>query len=422
MRSGFLHAGLLLLLIARPAVAQVLIANPDSYFVPLGEPLVVEFYGVLDNDMLDGEAAGEFGATAELVTDVSFGSLLLQSNGAFSYSPGLGFDGSDEFVYRARSGDVTSEATVTLSACTAGPDVFSCWSATAFLEIVNASGLGTFQEGFEDDYVWGDARTPQSMPGVSSRGILWQSNHPDPPASNEISTTPGPPHTGLWAIYDPGHGYATGTELACDVDDPDPECLYHDGFSGISELGTGSLHGVGGYIDGTIGANVVVLIDGVVQLTGGRIGVGHQFLGVIDTRLAGFTTFEFREVDGKVGQQLFVFGDDFTLVTEQPTATDGLTDTRVFYAGARPNPSGGSTTLYFSLAEETTVHLAVFDMRGRLVRALVDEPRGPGAHAVAWDGRDTGGMSVAAGVYFGRLVTGRGGLERVLTRKITIFR
>ncbi|RKZ17541.1 hypothetical protein DRQ53_03200 [bacterium] len=422
MKSATPFAALLILFVVQPALAQVLVAHPDHFSIPLGEPLLVEFYGVLENDTLDDESAGELGATAELVTDVDFGSLVLNADGSFTYSPGVDFDGSDEFVYRASFGSVTSEAVVTLSACSGGPDVYTCWSESAFLDIVNASGYITFQEGFEDDLVWGDARTPQSQPGVSSRGILWKSNHTEPPTSNPISTTPGPPHTGLWAIYDPLHGYATGSELFCDVDDPDPECLYHDGFSGTSELGTGSLHGVGGYIDGSTGANVMIALDGAAPLTGGKIGGAHQFLGVIDTRPAGFTHFEFREVDGKVGQALFIFGDDFTLVTEQPTAVEGLMDTRVFYAGARPNPSGGSTTLYFSLGEPMPVRMAVFDLRGRLVRELVNERRGVGVHAVGWDGRDTEGRSVAAGVYFGRLVTGRGGVERVLTRKITIFR
>ncbi len=412
----------LLALGARPALAQILIANPDSYAIPFGEPLVVEFFGVLENDTLDDESAGESGATAELVTDVHHGSLTLKADGSFSYSPGTGFDGSDHFVYRARFGTVTSEALVSLSACSAGPEVYSCWNETAFLALVSASGYATFREGFEDDVVWGDVRTPLSSPGVSSRGILWQSNHPDPPASNEISTTPGPPHSGLWAIYDPNHGYATGSELACDVDDPDPECLHHDGFTGISELGTGSLHGVGGYIDGTWGANVVILLDGGLPVGGGKVDSGQHFLGVIDTRLAGFTRFEYREVDGKVGQANFIFGDDFILVTHQPTQTGQFVDTRVFFAGARPNPSDGSTQLYFSLAERMAVRLAIYDLRGRLVRELTDEYCDPGAHAIGWDGRDGESMPVAAGVYFGRLVTGHGGVQSVQVRKITIFR
>jgi hypothetical protein len=37
-----------------------------------------------------------------------------------------------------------------------------------------------------------------------------------------------------------------------------------------------------------------------------RIGRGHQL---------GFSEIQFREADGKAGQQLLVFGDDFTLLT-----------------------------------------------------------------------------------------------------------
>ena len=47
-----------------------------------------------------------------------------------------------------------------------------------------------------------------------------------------------------------------------------------------------------------------------------------QFIGVIDASATGFTHFEFREVDGKIGQALFIFGDDFTL-TGTPLIADG---------------------------------------------------------------------------------------------------
>ena len=51
-------------------------------------------------------------------------------------------------------------------------------------------------------------------------------------------------------------------------------------------------------------------------------GFGYQFIGIIDASAAGFTHFEFREVDGKIGQALFIFGDDFTF-TGTPILADG---------------------------------------------------------------------------------------------------
>ena len=124
---------LFLLATASPALAQVLTAEDDLFYVPQAEALVVDVFGVLDNDLLDGESAGESGATAELVADVSHGTLAFGEFGSFTYSPGAGFDGTDQFVYRAVFGGVSDLATVTLSACTAGPQVFTCWTQGAFL-------------------------------------------------------------------------------------------------------------------------------------------------------------------------------------------------------------------------------------------------------------------------------------------------
>jgi len=308
-------------------LAQVLVANDDRYGVPFGAALSVEAYGVLDNDTLDDNAAGENGATVELVTDVGHGTLALASDGSFTYSVDPTFEGIDSFVYRAVFGAASSEGTVTLSACTGGPDLFTCWKETAFDAEVATLGFPSYAEGFEDDFAWAAARSPDTAPSVVSQGIRWQSNHPDPPASNEITTGPGPARTGNWAVFDLEHGYATGTPSQCDIDNPPSACLYHDGVTGIRESGLGALHGVGGYFTGTFGANIAIILDedeahplGGGQLTGG----GHQFFGVIDARPAGFSRFEFREQDGKVGQSLFIFGDDFTLVGEEPAAVPGL--------------------------------------------------------------------------------------------------
>ncbi|MGH2570750.1 MAG: FlgD immunoglobulin-like domain containing protein [bacterium] len=70
---------------------------------------------------------------------------------------------------------------------------------------------------------------------------------------------------------------------------------------------------------------------------------------------------------------------------------------------SRPNPASFSATIPFELPSGGPVHLAVFDVRGALVRTLVDGPRGPGAQAAVWDGRDDAGRRVASGMYFCRL-------------------
>ncbi|MFC1799741.1 FlgD immunoglobulin-like domain containing protein [Candidatus Eisenbacteria bacterium] len=414
----------LLLVCAVSVLAQDLIAYDDEFGIPLGLTLEVEAFGVLDNDILDGENAGELGATAELVADVIYGTLLLNSDGSFTYSPGATFDGMDIFSYRAVFGAALDTAIVTLTACTGGPDVFVCWNESAFLAKAGENGYNSFQEGFEDDVAWGAARSPNTAASVISQGVRWQSNHPGSPDFNEITTGPGPARTGQWAVFDPEHGSAEGTPAQCDIDNPPEHCLYHDGFTGILEPGIGPLQGVGGYITGIYGANVGIVLDDLVLFTAGHITGGHQFFGVIDTRPGGFTRFEFRELDGKIGQALYIFGDDFTMLSSAQVAVQGTEPSHpwVFFAGAEPNPSSGTTTLHFSLPARAGVRLNIYDTRGRLVRGLVDESREAGAHSIRWDGRDESNVAVSAGVYFGRLIVNGPILRDVQVRKISVAR
>jgi hypothetical protein len=47
-----------------PSLAQELVAHDDVYGIPFGISLEVDPFGVLENDTLDGEPAGEAGAHA----------------------------------------------------------------------------------------------------------------------------------------------------------------------------------------------------------------------------------------------------------------------------------------------------------------------------------------------------------------------
>jgi hypothetical protein len=71
--------------------------------------------------------------------------------------------------------------------------------------------------------------------------------------------------------------------------------------------------------------------------------------------------------------------------------------------GVSPNPMASSTRISYFIGTAGKVSLKVFDMRGRLVRTLVDEARSAGEHSEVWDGRSAGGKAVASGVYFCQL-------------------
>jgi len=135
MKNGIIGlAGILL--IGLPSVAQAqLVAFDDIFGVPVGQQLVVEAPGVLDNDLYNDEPALDGGATAELITNPLFGTLECGSDpgfdlcpdGSFNFTPDAGFPGSDSFTYWAVVGTEMVEATSTLTACEGGPTLYVCW-------------------------------------------------------------------------------------------------------------------------------------------------------------------------------------------------------------------------------------------------------------------------------------------------------
>jgi hypothetical protein len=70
---------------------------------------------------------------------------------------------------------------------------------------------------------------------------------------------------------------------------------------------------------------------------------------------------------------------------------------------ARPNPFNPRTTVAFDLPRDTAARLRIYDLRGALVRTLVDAGLARGRHQADWDGRDASGREVASGSYFARL-------------------
>jgi hypothetical protein len=70
---------------------------------------------------------------------------------------------------------------------------------------------------------------------------------------------------------------------------------------------------------------------------------------------------------------------------------------------AYPNPFNPATTIRFSLQEAANVTLQIFNLRGELVKTLVDRKLSASLHESRWNGRDTLGHTVASGTYFYRL-------------------
>lgn len=72
-----------------------------------------------------------------------------------------------------------------------------------------------------------------------------------------------------------------------------------------------------------------------------------------------------------------------------------------------PNPFNPRTRIVLEITEDVPVQLTVYDVAGRRIRVLLHGLSiDPGRHEIEWDGRDSDGARVAAGVYFCRLKAG----------------
>jgi hypothetical protein len=65
-----------------------------------------------------------------------------------------------------------------------------------------------------------------------------------------------------------------------------------------------------------------------------------------------------------------------------------------------PQPARGAQEIVFSLPAPARLQVRIYDVAGRMVRRLADEPVAEGRHRLTWDGRSDAGLPVPAGVYF----------------------
>mgnify|MGYP000988822897 CR=1 FL=1 len=83
-----------------------------------------------------------------------------------------------------------------------------------------------------------------------------------------------------------------------------------------------------------------------------------------------------------------------------------------------PNPFNPSTSIVFSLPETGHISVNIYDVSGRLVSTLVDGIMESGAHTIMWNGADSYGELVSAGVYIYALESA----NMVMTKKMILMK
>ena len=74
-----------------------------------------------------------------------------------------------------------------------------------------------------------------------------------------------------------------------------------------------------------------------------------------------------------------------------------------------PNPFNQMTTIVYDIPENEPipVTMKIYNIRGQLIKVLVDDIKEAGRYAVQWDGRDENISEMASGIFFCVLKAGK---------------
>jgi len=102
-----------------------------------------------------------------------------------------------------------------------------------------------------------------------------------------------------------------------------------------------------------------------------------------------------------------IVGSDINIVTPEETMITN-----------HPNPFNPETTIEFNIPEDSKVSLKIYNMKGQLVKTMLNEEIESGTKSLTWTGDDDTGNSVSSGLYFYKLQTN----SKTITKKMLLLK
>jgi FlgD Ig-like domain len=129
-------------------------------------------------------------------------------------------------------------------------------------------------------------------------------------------------------------------------------------------------------------------------------GVGRLHLMFLDDNSYGSTIAGHGE---NLGGTMIYTAIDITFedVSSDPTISPATAQLSQNY----PNPFNPTTTVAYNLTQAGNVELEVYNVKGQLVKTLVNEYKAVGDHSITWNGTDENNKQVSSGMYFYKLNT-----------------
>ena len=109
-----------------------------------------------------------------------------------------------------------------------------------------------------------------------------------------------------------------------------------------------------------------------------------------------------------VSNDAFIFFVDDVTITGPTSNEDGVAPVYTTQLiGNYPNPFNPETNIRFSLKDAAPVSIEIYNVKGQMVRKLVNEVKAAGDHVAVWNGTDNNGRAVSSGVYYFKMNTGK---------------
>jgi hypothetical protein len=219
-------------------------AYDDGYSLPVqtsgSTPVAFAAPGILENDS-DPEGLPLY---AELISGPSYGTLDLEEDGSFSYTPNTGFVGDDAFTYRAFDGQLYSDpATVTINIYNTAPVAVD----DEYDMPVNVTGNTSLSFGepgvlANDSDVDGQQLAISSVSSASHGSVVYD--------FGSLSYTPDIGFVGSDSFtYQVNDGYDSSTATVTVNVLNDPPEAYDDNYTTHMNDGYGGYGGYGGTIE-----------------------------------------------------------------------------------------------------------------------------------------------------------------------------
>ena len=128
-----------------------------------------------------------------------------------------------------------------------------------------------------------------------------------------------------------------------------------------------------------------------------------------------FTTLSFAAIDDQTTANA-LFGDMINWLVSGVVSIDDPVVIQSFLNA--PNPFSNSTTFSFALKKTAHVNIDVYNIKGQLIKNVLNEDMLADIHSITWDGTSNNGVEVPTGVYFTRIITD----ERENIHKVIVIR